>query len=412
LRAGHLDPLQGEPDPVPGGAAFAALVAAASASPSGAAEALRLATRELAAAGTPDARRKAAEKAAVAAAVEVAVRANQFVKGLTDAAAALRDAYDALRVAPPERRLDAARNAGTALVRVADFGVGNSFPVSTIDSPAAATLIQEQARLVIDAVESLDLPDGVFQLPDGTGVRAWTEQTTRVLSRVVGEHFPLISGFAVLPGGELAANLRREQALTNGTFADVMSWLRRIARVRPAIRDFHDLLMLLEVRQGSASLPLKAIQAPSAGNGEEAWAAQSRPGAAQRTAVLHTPQRLEADAPLCGWFVDAWIERIPGVTAFTGPDASPQMELAGLTFHYNQPDARAPHAVLIAVAPDAGARWTEEMLLQILAETLDLAKIRSLDHRDLPRLTPLAPLGYVLHGSDDKWPAEMDPAFF
>ena len=84
-------------------------------------------------------------------------------------------------------------------------------------------------------------------------------------------------------------------------------------------------------------------------------------------------------------------------------------ELAGLTLHYNQPDARAPHAILIAVPPDLTKPWTEEMLLHVVGETFDLAKIRSIEHRDLPRRTPVIPMGYVLHGA--LWPHEMDPQF-
>ena len=101
--------------------------------------------------------------------------------------------------------------------------------------------------------------------------------------------------------------------------------------------------------------------------------------------------RSAADAPICGWLVDAWTERIPGLTAFSAATASARTELAGLSFHYNQPDARAPHAVLIAVPPDLSRPWTAEMLLHLLGETLDLAKIRSVEHRDLPRRTPIVP---------------------
>jgi hypothetical protein len=129
----------------------------------------------------------------------------------------------------------------------------------------------------------------------------------------------------------------------------------------------------------------------------------------QRTVLLQAPAHLRGDIPLCGWLIDAWTERIPGLTSFSGPDISSSTELAGLTFHYNQPDARAPHTILIAVPPDASKPWTGEMLLHILQETLDLARIRSVEHRDLPRRTPIVPTTYVLHGA--LWPMEMDPHF-
>ena len=39
------------------------------------------------------------------------------------------------------------------------------------------------------------------------------------------------------------------------------------------------------------------------------------------------------------------------------------------------------------------------MLLHVLGETFDLARIRSVEHRDLPRRTPIVPTTYVLHGA-------------
>jgi hypothetical protein len=87
---------------------------------------------------------------------------------------------------------------------------------------------------------------------------------------------------------------------------------------------------------------------------------------------------------------------------------SARTELAGLTFHYNQPDARAPQAILIAVPPDPSRPWNAGTLLQVVRETFDLARIRSVEHRDLPRRTPIVPMTYVLHGA--LWPQEMDPA--
>ncbi len=118
---------------------------------------------------------------------------------------------------------------------------------------------------------------------------------------------------------------------------------------------------------------------------------------------------MRGDAPVCGWLIDGWTERIPGLTSFSGSGISSRTELAGLSFHYNQPDARAPHAILVAVPPDVSKPWTAEMLLHVLGETFDLARIRSVEHRDLPRRTPIVPTTYVLHGAF--WPMEMDPQF-
>ncbi len=72
-----------------------------------------------------------------------------------------------------------------------------------------------------------------------------------------------------------------------------------------------------------------------------------------------------------------------------------QSEIAGLSFRYDRPDAEPPQAILLAVPPDPARPWTADALLQVVRETLDLAKLRAVDLRDLPRMTPLFPGSYV-----------------
>jgi len=51
----------------------------------------------------------------------------------------------------------------------------------------------------------------------------------------------------------------------------------------------------------------------------------------------------------------------------------------GVSFQYNVPNAEAPQALLLAV-PDANLEeWTPDVLQEIVAQTLDLSKVRMLD---------------------------------
>jgi hypothetical protein len=66
-----------------------------------------------------------------------------------------------------------------------------------------------------------------------------------------------------------------------------------------------------------------------------------------------------------------------------------EIELTGVAFHYDRPDAKAPHSVLSAIPPAldrAGLRR-----VQVLRETLELAKRRVIDLDDLRRLDDLGP---------------------
>ena len=77
---------------------------------------------------------------------------------------------------------------------------------------------------------------------------------------------------------------------------------------------------------------------------------------------------------MAGIVLDHWIERIPY-----------REQTAGLTFNFDQPDAEAPQALLLAVATkDKGKHyWSEEMLLNTLRSTMHLVKCRSVEPDDL-----------------------------
>jgi hypothetical protein len=403
LQASHLDPLGRYPDPSPGRAAFDSRVAAALASDAAASDALAAAARALAEA-SPDDRAARAADVAIASAVDLAVRAEQFLASLSEAVTDLQDELERLTNAgSPDARASAAAKVSVALMRLADYGIDGSFPLASADDDQ---WVSEQARLVLEKLARVERPTRI-EMHDGMTVRGWTERASRILMNIAGQRFPIMSGFCAFPDGELAAGLARGRNIDGADLPAMMTWLRRLGRVRPPVADFNDLMLMLELRDASNKLELKVLQAPAAGEGDT-WAVDARPGAAQRTALLHLPASIRADSPVCGWLIDAWAERVPGLTSFSGAGVSARTELAGLTFHYNQPDARAPHVILIAVPPDSSKPWHAEMLLHVLRETFDLARIRSVEHRDLPRRTPIVPMTYVLHGT--LWPQELDPA--
>jgi hypothetical protein len=78
-----------------------------------------------------------------------------------------------------------------------------------------------------------------------------------------------------------------------------------------------------------------------------------------------------AGASVCGLLLDQWPEQIPN-----------QVESTALVFHAAEPTARAPQVLLLAVNSSGAATWTDQnynALLTILQETLDLAKVRTVD---------------------------------
>ncbi|HJV94716.1 MAG TPA: hypothetical protein VJ608_01715 [Albitalea sp.] len=97
--------------------------------------------------------------------------------------------------------------------------------------------------------------------------------------------------------------------------------------------------------------------------------------------VVQSAGALDATRPMAGLMVDEWVEVVPS-----------RSETTGIAFQHDAPDARAPQAVLLAVPPVPGAPWTAWNLHRLLLETLDAAKLRTVDAEALDNaaLNPVA----------------------
>jgi hypothetical protein len=74
---------------------------------------------------------------------------------------------------------------------------------------------------------------------------------------------------------------------------------------------------------------------------------------------------------LAGLLLDQWDEVIPADKVTTG-----------ISFHYDGPGSQAPQCMLLAVPSQRGAQhkfWTENELVEIVKDTMDLSKVRAVD---------------------------------
>jgi hypothetical protein len=86
---------------------------------------------------------------------------------------------------------------------------------------------------------------------------------------------------------------------------------------------------------------------------------------------------------VAGLLVDEWLDRIPGDTT-----------TSGVAFHYDEPTARAPQTLLLAVCPDGRQSWDLELVSAILDETFDLAKVRGVDLASIQEVGQVVPALY------------------
>jgi hypothetical protein len=158
-------------------------------------------------------------------------------------------------------------------------------------------------------------------------------------------------------------------------------WLQNASHVRPKLSRWNAVLSLFECYNGDR-LALKPVQLPYRAN--DSWLAvefpatdpDSDPANPSTFTINHdtlsvTIHGEAAFAPAsyqCGLLVDDWTELIPV-----------KNEITGIGFHYNQPNATPPQALLLAVTPEEKGHWTWEELVGILNDTLSRAKLRAVE---------------------------------
>jgi hypothetical protein len=204
----------------------------------------------------------------------------------------------------------------------------------------------------------------------------------------------LFGGMRVLPvfppeQSSLDAFLARRAVKDAGPVV-VHSWFRQVAGVREGAGRLDMALLYAEAAAGYQPT-FEIAQFPIPPNGQtDRWvglpALPSTPFPAARTSIVcHTFEELDfkqdpSAITLSGLLVDDWVETVPG-----------NKEVTGLTFHYDAPGAQAPQAILLAVPPAPGIGWDVALIESTLHQTLELAKLRTVDLETLPSLGHLLP---------------------
>jgi hypothetical protein len=172
------------------------------------------------------------------------------------------------------------------------------------------------------------------------------------------------------------------------------SWLDSIGRVRAGAARLADLIQRGEITGHAPSSALLVAQSPwQAGDRWIATQLSSRDGkppAGTLSILLHAPFGVAAGQPLGGLLVDAWNELVPSEKVSTA-----------MALRFNAPNTRPPQAILMAVNPDLRRPWSEDTLIAILMEALELSRLRMQRQTTLSQagLRPLIMLGQTGDGA-------------
>ena len=207
----------------------------------------------------------------------------------------------------------------------------------------------------------------------------------------------LLGGPAVVEGsvGALPADIATsigDQAAVLGARKGVLArWLQDSARVRSPVASLDEALLRDDLA-GSAAVYSWAAQSPVAPYADGAdpaskhdWVGLPFPaalGPAPVTSVVIVGE--DASGSVTGVELDAWTEVVPHPTG-----------TAAVTANLSAPDARATNLILLAVPPDTSKPWTEESLLSVVDEALELADCRMVDFDAARRVPALLPAVYL-----------------
>jgi len=205
------------------------------------------------------------------------------------------------------------------------------------------------------------------------------------VAAVLGDGFRLLPRVTAAAAAEFAGSLADSATLQGGDPLASVTWLQRAAHVRDGASRLETALMYGEATARGQLLRLRVAQLPRRAG--DRWvglpATAQQPIVSGRLSLVvqsaaGTPPA--AGAPVAGLVVDEWTEVVPDRTQVTG-----------LSLHVDQPDARAPQAILLAVPPTEAHIWSLSALEATVLETLELARLRLVDGEALAALPTGAP---------------------
>ncbi|GEM_PF-1867451 len=228
------------------------------------------------------------------------------------------------------------------------------------------------------------------ELPAGTTLPgAGDNQETYIADAV--QRFKTLFGAAFAPVPLF--KFHNEAALTptmvdpNQLLADhpenlvVDQWLAGLAKVREMVANYELLNIVVQTLNPDYidSRAIKPVQVPYGISGEDRWMALSvadpanlKEGVVAIGADLYNGYYMDTNITYAGIVIDEWTDIIPN-----------REETTGISFHHNQPNAKAPQCLILGLTPQITGSWRWNDIVDMLNETFELAKARGLSYEQI-----------------------------
>lgn len=273
------------------------------------------------------------------------------------------------------------------LFHASEFGVPNSIPDAAIEENDE--IGRDQLRQLLSVIKNLEkrlarvstLQEG---LNNDTPIPRQVEIYREMAKSLFGKQFVLLPQYTLNNFDKIKEQLelhKTGKGLLRASEIDfpMEEWLQSIGEVREKMYATEMAGMIVDTL-GRSFPDLNPIQFPFKNNADHTvndhwlgikYPKHYQPDEDKLSIVLMNAKFLshgEAKTRRVGFIVDEWVEIIPHATSTTG-----------LAFHYDQPDATAPHSLLLAVSPQETGAWEWDDLLMTLVDTLKLAKNRAVE---------------------------------
>jgi hypothetical protein len=226
-----------------------------------------------------------------------------------------------------------------------------------------------------------------------SGVNVATAQVADLegtLQTIFGKDFVVLPQFTPPNVAVLQTAFEQSDTLTASDAQAPARWFQQLTHIRPGVSRLDMALSASRALNSSAAYPPSLLlgQIPPPLSGTDQWLAlplaPANPPQKGRVAfACITEGDPTAQNAYAGLMVDEWPERVPET-----------QQSAAVAFHFEEPSARAPQSLLLAVCPDNRETWDDAILQAVLAETLELAKIRTVDLASVQQVGAVLPALY------------------
>jgi len=300
---------------------------------------------------------------------DLRARATAAVQSLKDDLAALTTATT-----------PAAIRAG--LLACSYYGVDGAIPNSAAGTDPVLAQQQANTRAVLQArlTEASKVTIAMAPAADLQGI----------FPTILGKEFFVLPRFVPAHAADFRKAFSQSASLVEGDSQATARWFRQVTYTHAGVSRL-DLALSAAQALSAASIyppPLTLGQIPPPAKLPDRWLAlpidpANRPQKGRIAFASVGAGDPGTATSFAGLMVDEWPERIP--------DAQGSSAVA---FHFDEPGARAPNALLLAVCPNSQPLWDDAMLQAILAEALQLAKIRTVDLASLGAVGQTLPALY------------------